>query len=219
MRIKWPLGCWRAALQRFSNAFSFLSFVFFCIFFQTGAYACYFLNIFFSGQAITSENVLSGHFIIIGSAGQEGKFSWHQQVFISTYAKHSPLYLASEYTTSSSSSGESPDPTIKKNRNCSKKSHTIWTNILKHCFGTVHARGAIRTQSKSESFCGHSQRDRGPLRVNPAGLRLPEPVKMSLQWFGNHHVSTGILDSGLRASQLHSEKTPMNMNLMPAETQ
>lgn len=57
---------------------------------------------------------LSGHFIIIYSAGQKGKFSWHQQILISTEAKHSPLYLGCEYPTSSSSSGESPDPTTKK---------------------------------------------------------------------------------------------------------
>ena len=124
-----------------SKCFFFLSFLF--ILFLNGSICLLiFKYIFFSPTGHLNFNALSGHFIIVCSAGQKGKFSWHQQVPISTKAKHSPLYLACEYPTSSSSSGESPDPTIKKNRNCSKESHMIWTNILKHCFGNSHARGA-----------------------------------------------------------------------------
>lgn len=124
---------------------------------------------------------LSGHLIIICSAGQKGKFSWQQQVLISTEAKHSPLYLGCEYPTSSSSSGESPDPTTKKNRNCSKKSHIIWTDISKHCFGTVHARGAIRTQSQEWKLLWSFMKGQGASQSEPGWAALARTHQHELQ--------------------------------------
>lgn len=40
----------------------------------------------------------------------------------------------------------------------------------------------------------------------PDWTEIARAHQIDTQWFENHHVSTGILDSGLRASQLHSEK-------------
>lgn len=153
-----------------SKCFFFLLFLF--IFFKWEHKLIHF-SIFFSGQVIcTLMCWLSGHFIIVCSAGQKGKVSWHQQVLISTQAKHSPLYLACEYPTSSSSSGESPDPTIKKNRNCSKKSHLVWMNISKHGFGTVHARGAIRTQSQEWKLLWPFMKGQGTSQSEPGWAEI-----------------------------------------------
>ena len=55
--------------------------------------------------------------------------------------------------------------------------------------------GLLECRAKSKSFYGHSWKDRGPLRVNLAGLGWPEPIKMRLKLFGDHHVPNEILDS------------------------
>lgn len=56
-----------------SEIFQSISFFFFfCIFFQMGAYACYFLKHFaFLDRQLQVRNVLSGHFIIMVLQGKE----------------------------------------------------------------------------------------------------------------------------------------------------
>lgn len=118
------IGVLKDSTSEISKCFSFFLVLLLSFYLKWEHMSIYF-KVCFYWTGNLNLNSLRGHFITVCSTGQEGKFSWHQQVLISTEAKHSPLYLVCEYSTSSSSSGESPDPIIKKNRNCSKKSHMV----------------------------------------------------------------------------------------------
>ena len=79
-------------------------------------------------------------------------------------------------------------------------------------------RGLLERRAKSESFGGHSRRDRGTSQSEPGWAEIAR---------ANQNEPPSALESpqanwnsGLRTeSQLRSEKTPMYMNLMPGETQ
>lgn len=72
---------------------------------------------------------------------------------------------------------------MKKNRDCSKKSHMTRMNVPKHRFGTVHARGANRTQSQEWKLLWPFREEHGTSQSEPDWAEVARTNKKELKLF------------------------------------